>query len=45
VKVLDEAAPPERWILTPSDLALIMTKHHGNRLGFAVLLAFFRYAL
>ncbi|HUN96749.1 MAG TPA: DUF4158 domain-containing protein [Bradyrhizobium sp.] len=24
------------------DLALVMTKHYGNRLGFAVLLAFFR---
>jgi hypothetical protein len=28
--------------LTPPDLALVMTKHHGSRLGFAVLLAFFR---
>ena len=28
--------------MTPPDLALVMTKHHGNRLGFAVLLAFFR---
>ena len=36
------AAPLERWILTPSDLALILTKHHANRLSFAVLLAFFR---
>ena len=42
VKTLDEAAPAERWTLTPADLALVMTKHHGNRLGFAVLLAFFR---
>jgi TnpA family transposase len=38
----DVAAPLERWILTPSDLALILTKHHANRLSFAVLLAFFR---
>ena len=38
----DVATPPERWILTPSDLALILTKHHANRLSFAVLLAFFR---
>ena len=38
----DVAAPPERWILTSSDLALILTKHHANRLSFAVLLAFFR---
>jgi len=28
--------------MTPSDRALVMTKHHANRLGFAVLLAFFR---
>lgn len=28
--------------MTPPDLALVMTKHHGSRLGFAVLLAFFR---
>ena len=38
----DVAAPLERWIVTPSDLALILTKHHANRLSFAVLLAFFR---
>ena len=38
----DVAAPLERWTLTPSDLALILTKHHANRLSFAVLLAFFR---
>ena len=42
VKVLDGADAPERWILTPPDRALVMTKHHANRLGFAVLLAFFR---
>jgi hypothetical protein len=42
VKVLDGADAPERWMMTPPDLALIMTKHHANRLGFAVLLAFFR---
>jgi hypothetical protein len=28
--------------LTASDRALILTKHHSNRLSFAVLLAFFR---
>ena len=38
----DVAAPLERWTLTPSDLALILTKHHANRLSFAVLLAFVR---
>jgi TnpA family transposase len=42
-KVNDDVATPlERWILTPSDLALILTKHHANRLSFAVLLAFVR---
>jgi hypothetical protein len=28
--------------MTPSDRALVMANHHANRLGFAVLLAFFR---
>ncbi len=28
--------------LTANDRALILTKHHANRLSFAVLLAFFR---
>ena len=43
LKVNDDVATPlERWILTPSDLALILTKHHANRLSFAVLLAFVR---
>ena len=42
-KVNDDVATPlERWILTPSDLALILTKQHANRLSFAVLLAFVR---
>ena len=29
-------------MLTLPELAFVMAKHHGNRLGFAVLLAFFR---
>jgi TnpA family transposase len=33
---------PERWILPPSDHALVMAKHQASRLGFAVLLIFFR---
>jgi len=42
-KVNDDGATPlKRRILTPSDLALILTKHHANRLSFAVLLAFVR---
>jgi Domain of unknown function (DUF4158) len=42
LKVANQAVAPERSTLTPPDLALVMTKHYGNRLGFAVLLAFFR---
>jgi TnpA family transposase len=38
----EAAGLPERWILTPSDFALVMAKHPTNRLGFAVLLLFFR---
>jgi hypothetical protein len=33
---------PERWILTPSEHALVMDKNLANRLGFAMLLLFFR---
>lgn len=33
---------PERWILTPAEHALVMGKNLPNRLGFAVLLLFFR---
>jgi Domain of unknown function (DUF4158) len=32
----------ERSMLTLPELAFVMTKHHGTRLGFAVLLVFFR---
>src|SRR3954451_19528592 len=42
VTALDRTNPPDRWVMTPSDRALVMAKHHANRLGFAVLLAFFR---
>ena len=35
-------APDELWTLTPEDHALAMSKHRRTRLGFAVLLAFFR---
>jgi TnpA family transposase len=38
----DGADLSERWIMTPSDQAFVMTKHHTNRLSFAVLLVFFR---
>jgi hypothetical protein len=30
------------WIITASDRALVMKRHHSNRLSFAVLLLFFR---
>ena len=33
---------PEGWTLTPADLTLVMTKGRANRLGFAVLLLFYR---
>jgi Domain of unknown function (DUF4158) len=42
MKAADTPAPPDRWILTRSDHALVMAKHQANRLGFAVLLMFFR---
>jgi Domain of unknown function (DUF4158) len=42
MKVLDGTDSPERWIMTLPDRALVITKHHANRLGFAVLLAFVR---
>ena len=32
----------DQWALTPEDHALVMNKHRANRLGFAILLAFFR---
>src|SRR6202048_3223010 len=32
----------DQWALTADDHALVMNKHRANRLGFAILLAFFR---
>lgn|GEM_PF-3521211 len=32
----------ERWRLTPAERALVLTKYRASRLGFAVLLTFFR---
>ncbi|ARO87718.1 DUF4158 domain-containing protein [Nitrosospira lacus] len=32
----------EQWILIPGDHDLVMTKRRASRLGFAILLAFFR---
>ena len=38
----DERDIPEGWNLTPADLTLVMAKGRANRLGFAVLLLFYR---
>lgn len=38
----DERDTPEGWALTPADLTLVMAKNRANRLGFAVLLRFYR---
>lgn len=35
-------AEDDQWTLTPEEHALVMSKHGGTRLGFAILLAFFR---
>ena len=32
----------EQWMLESSERELVMTKHRANRLGFAILLTFFR---
>ena len=40
--VTDSEWIDDRWLLTPADLALVMTKRRASRLGFAVLLTFFR---
>jgi TnpA family transposase len=38
----DGANIAERWTITASDRALVLKRHRSNRLGFAILLAFFR---
>ena len=38
----EESPPSERWTLTPADHVLVAAKSRANRLGFAVLLLFFR---
>jgi TnpA family transposase len=38
----DDGTAAEAWTLTPADHALVMIKNSGNRLGFAVLLLFYR---
>lgn len=42
--MIDAVAPADaQWILTPEDHALVMSKHGATRLGFAILLVFFRH--
>jgi TnpA family transposase len=38
----DDGSAAETWMLTPADQALAMAKNSANRLGFAVLLSFYR---
>ena len=38
----NEDGSQDHWKLTPADHAFVMTKNRANRLGFAVLLAFFQ---
>jgi hypothetical protein len=38
----DDGNAAEAWMLTPADQALVITKNSANRLGFAVLLLFYR---
>lgn len=38
----NEDGPQDHWTLTPADHAFVMAKNRANRLGFAVLLAFFQ---
>lgn len=40
--MLNDGTAAEAWTLTPADHALVMIKNSGNRLGFAVLLLFYR---
>jgi TnpA family transposase len=42
VSAPEESHSSERWTLTPADHILIAAKSRANRLGFAVLLLFFR---
>ncbi len=39
---LDDNNGSDPWVLTPADLALVMAKNRANRLGFALLLLFYR---
>lgn len=39
---MDSERIDERWMLTPAERTLVMTKRRASQLGFAVLLTFFR---
>ena len=38
----DGGSADDRWLLAPAERELVMTKNRANRLGFAILLTFFR---
>ena len=38
----DGSNTEDKWLLTPAERALVITKNRANRLGFAILLTFFR---
>ncbi len=38
----DPGSAEDRWLLSPAEQALVATKNRANRLGFAILLTFFR---
>lgn len=40
--MVDNSCEKDQWILTPAERSLVMTKNRANRLGFAILLTFFR---
>ncbi len=39
---MDNSSEKDQWILTPAERSLVMSKNRANRLGFAILLTFFR---
>jgi TnpA family transposase len=39
---MDNRGEKDQWLLTPAERTWVMTKHRASRLGFAILLTFFR---
>lgn len=39
---MDNSGDKDQWVLTPAERSLVMAKNRANRLGFAILLTFFR---